>query len=181
MSTIIDDARRFAIEMHDKFKHQRSNGEAYWHHPERVVATLQSHGVEDAVVAAAWIHDVAEDCAANEIECEELLKDIERRFGQAVATLAREVTNYFSPTSGATMEQKQKRLAEHAPYLSPGAKWIKLADRFDNISGMDGWSDEKRHRYATATLRLLEALRPTPPGADDLVEKIAAMARQRLA
>ncbi len=174
MADLLSDARIFAIEMHERFKHRRSNGEPYWHHPERVVATLARHGVAPEVQAAGWIHDVAEDCAADVHECEALLLQIETRFGATVASLTREVTNFF-PRS-ATMEEKQQRLIEHAHQMSPGAKWIKLADRMDNISDMAGWSVEKRRRYAEATILLLSALLPLPNGAESLHERISRCA-----
>lgn len=181
MTTLVTRARDLAITMHEKHEHKRSNGEPYWHHPERVVATLFTAGVGEDVLAAAWLHDLAEDCPATVLECEAMLAELAQQFGPEVANLVREVTNFFPRGSAATMEQKQQRLIEHAPHLSDGAKWIKLSDRWDNISDMQGWTIEKRQRYARATLRLLEALRPTPAGADSIVAEIEAAAHRVLA
>ena len=75
------------------------------------------------------------------------------------------------------MEVKQARLCEHARSMSESAKWIKLADRFDNISGMQGWSDAKRAKYAVATLNLMGALEPWPQGSGPLAEAILERAR----
>lgn len=174
MHPFIVAARALAVEMHDRHGHTRADGEPYWRHPERVVATLAAHEQGVEIQAAGWLHDIPEDCAADEAQCEQLLREIEHRFGAVVAALTREVTNYFPPE--ATMEQKQQRLVAHARHMSPGAKWIKLADRRDNIFGMKPWSVEKRQRYATATLRLLEALRPVPDGAEKLVAEIHGQA-----
>jgi hypothetical protein len=82
------------------------------------VTTLIAGGLSQEVLAAAWLHDVAEDCAADLAERQTLLKDIEHRFGPAVSSLVSEVTSFFGPE--ATMEERQRRLAEHAPHLSRG-------------------------------------------------------------
>jgi guanosine-3',5'-bis(diphosphate) 3'-pyrophosphohydrolase len=173
---LVNRAKALAIGMHDGCGHTRSNGEPYWRHPERVVATLVEFGQPDATLAAAWLHDVPEDCPADCAGCEALLERIGADFGPKVGALVREVTNYFGPE--ASMEEKQARLREHAKHMTADAKWIKLADRWDNISGMVGWSDEKRTRYAKATLALLDALRPLPEGADSLAERIRVRAME---
>jgi len=178
MSDLISKARSFAIEMHERFLHVRSNGEAYWHHPERVVATLKSLNVAPEVQAAGWLHDVPEDCASDAPACQDLLTEIERRFGTTVAALTSEVTNFFGPD--ATMDEKQQRLVEHAMHMSPDAKKIKLADRRDNISDMAGWTLNKRRRYARATIRLLAALEPLPQGTEALAAEIACRAESVL-
>ena len=171
---LVVSAREYAVTSHDACRHKRSDGTPYWTHPERVVSTLAAHGLQPEVLAAAWLHDVAEDCPADEAGCRELLARFEVEFGPGVASLVTEVTNYFGPE--AAMEEKQARLCDHARTMSDGAKWIKLADRLDNITGMVGWSPEKRYRYAIATVRLLEALKPWPSGSKALVEQISVAA-----
>lgn len=178
MQPLVAAARALAIELHEQHGHTRADGEPYWRHPERVVATLVAYGQGMEIQAAGWLHDIPEDCSADVAHCEQLLREIESRFGAVVAQLTREVTNYFPP--GATMEEKQQRLVEHAAHMSPGAKWIKLADRRDNVFGMSVWPAEKRRRYASATLRLLEALRPVPAGAEILGAEIRQRAGEVL-
>jgi GTP pyrophosphokinase len=173
-------ARAAAVAAHDAFEQKRSDGKPYWTHPERVVATLASYGQPAEVLAAAWLHDVPEDCSKSEADCREMLARFVVEYGAEVAALVTEVTNYFDPAAVAPMEEKQARLREHASSMSAAAKWIKLADRWDNISGMEAWSSEKRRRYATSTQLLLEALRPLPSGSETLAEKIAAAAAARL-
>lgn len=168
---IVARARAMAVAMHDGCGHTRSDGAPYWTHPERVVATLARFGQPGAVLAAAWLHDVPEDCPSTLAECRAMLERIGREFGPEVAGLVGEVTNFSTPDE--TLEVKQARLREHARSMSHGAKWIKLADRWDNISGMDGWSADKKRRYAQATVLLLEALAPLPPGSEPLARQIA--------
>jgi (p)ppGpp synthase/HD superfamily hydrolase len=173
-------AREVAIASHDACGHKRSDGTPYWTHPQRVVGTLAAHGLPPEVLAAAWLHDVAEDCPTDEAGSREILKGFEADFGPQVASLVAEVTNYFGPE--ATMEEKQARLREHAREMSDHAKWIKLGDRWDNISsGMVGWSSDKQRRYATSTRLLLDALEPWPEGSETLAAKIAQAAATHLA
>ncbi len=174
-ANVVERAKAMAVAMHDGCGHTRSNGEPYWRHPERVVQTLVAHHRHAATLAAAWLHDVPEDCPADVAGCETLLTLIAADFGADVGELVREVTNFFGPS--ATMEEKQARLREHARHMSGEAKWIKLADRWDNISGMVGWPDSKRQRYAKATIELLDALEPLPAGAAALAAMIGERAR----
>ena len=171
---LVDRARSLAVVSHDACGHTRSDGSPYWTHPGRVVATLAAHGLAPEVLAAAWLHDVAEDCPVDEAGCREMIVRLKAEFGDEVGSLVDEVTNDFPP--GVALEVKQERLREHARSMSPGAKWIKLGDRLDNISGMEGWSDDKKRRYAVATHLLLEALKPWPEGSEGLVARIAAAA-----
>ncbi len=175
---LVESARQTAVEMHNQCCHLRSDGEPYWRHPERVVGTLRGLQLDSAVLAAAWLHDVAEDCPNDAAGCETVLRELESKFGLDVASLVREVTNFSGPD--ATMEQKQAKLQEHARRMTDRAKWIKLADRLDNISGMLGWSAQKQRRYAEATHRLLDALRPWPQGSEVLAAEIAQVAESRL-
>lgn len=138
--TLVAKAREAAIAMHDACGHKRSDGTPYWTHPQRVVESLAAHGQPPEVLAAAWLHDTAEDCPPYRAGSLELLARFATDFGPEVAALVAEVTNFFGPE--ATMEEKQARLREHARTMSNGAKWIKLADRLDNITGMVGWSAE---------------------------------------
>jgi len=171
----VDRARAMAIRLHDGCGHTRSTGEPYWHHPERVVATLHKFGAPPSIRAAAWLHDVPEDCPADLAGCDLFIHPISAEFGPEVGSIVREVTNFFGPE--ATMEVKQAHLCEHARTMSDSAKWIKLADRFDNISGMQGWADSKKARYGAATMNLMTALKPWPQGSSPLAEAILERAR----
>jgi len=177
--SIVAQARDAATAMHDTCGHKRSDGTPYWTHPRRVAETLAAHGQPPEVLAAAWLHDTAEDCPSDRAGSLKLLARFATDFGPEVAALVAEVTNFFGPE--ASMEEKQARLREHARTMSDGAKWIKLADRLDNITGMVGWPAEKRRRYASATQLLLDALRPWPRGSEGLAGRIAAAAGMHLA
>ncbi len=177
--SLVTKARDAAIAMHDACGHRRSDGTPYWTHPERVAETLTAHGQPPEVLAAAWLHDTAEDCPADRAGSLELLARFATDFAPEVAALVAEVTNFFGPE--ASMEEKQARLRAHARTMSDGAKWIKLADRLDNITGMVGWTAEKRRRYAIATRLLLDALQPLPRGSEALAARIAAAVATHIA
>jgi len=168
---MVCNARDTAIAMHDACGHRRSDDTPYWVHPQRVAETLTAHGQPSEVIAAAWLHDTAEDCPADQAGSIELLARFATDFAPEVAALVAEVTNFFGPE--ASMEEKQARLRAHARTMSDGAKWIKLADRLDNIADMEGWTASRKRRYADATLLLLDALRPWPHGSEPIAARIA--------
>jgi hypothetical protein len=67
MEEIITKAKSFATKAH--WGQKRRNGDEYITHPERVarqvagtLSTAEIVGNPDEIVAAAWLHDVVEDC-----------------------------------------------------------------------------------------------------------------------
>ena len=108
---LVDAAKRFAVELHTRCGHLRSNGEPYWRHPERVAGTLAAHDRPAATVAAGWLHDTVEDCPTSSEEAETLLADIAQRFGPAVAQLVQEVTNRFDGSTLSRSSQYQTAAA----------------------------------------------------------------------
>jgi len=91
------------------------------------------------------------------------------------------VTNCHKPQS--TLEETQARLREHARHMTADAKWIKLADHWDNMSGMSDWSQKSGERYASTTEVLLEAPKPyptVPTGAEELARRILDRSRSLL-
>jgi GTP pyrophosphokinase len=163
---LVEDARALCVSAHAGQK--RANGKPYHTHPCAVAELLVEHGMSDAeVVAAAYLHDVLEDTKTPR-------KEIVERFGKRVARLVDEMT--IEPESLKSFEAKQEALLAHARSMSPDAKWIKLADRVHNLrEKLPMWSDEKRRRYAQASLNLLDALAPWPsvPLADE-IRRLAA-------
>jgi len=111
----LEKARGFATIAHSGAL--RKDGKTpYIVHPERVVKTLQSLGVEDKeVLAAAYLHDVLEDTPAK----------LEGEFPERVIKIVKALT--------------KAKGSSKADYLNGlrGAPWeavlIKMADRYDNI------------------------------------------------
>ena len=152
IADIVERARHFCAIAHEG--QLRAGGNPYASHPIAVAGLVREQGVTDPeILAAACLHDVLEDTGVGR-------EQLERCFTSRVAALVAEVT--IPPEAEKPFERKQQWLLEHARVLSPGAKWIKMADRAHNISELASRPDDKRLRYAKATVDLLEALRPWP-------------------
>lgn len=133
---------------------KRSNGVPYIYHPERVVKIVKKMGVTDeSIWAAGWLHDVQEDCGVTQ-------EQLKEKFGDDVAQLVLELTNTYS--DHLEFEAKLAATREHASHMSTRAKYIKVADRLDNIMDTDGWKPARILRYCINTRVLMDALDPIP-------------------
>ena len=119
----------------------------YINHPIAVATFLASHvdpaseGYQDAILAAL-LHDTIEDTLTT---FESLVKE----FGEKVAWIVMECTDDKSKSK---VERKKLQI-EHAKHISKQAKWVKLADKYDNVKGLIGnppatWSKEIVFGYA---------------------------------
>ena len=171
---IVQLAENYAKNKHNSQK--RDDGEPFFNHPRRIVETLKEYDLPDEVLAAAWLHDVPEDCSSSYEDCINQILMIEQKFGNKVSSLVHELTCYSE--KGELFEQKTIRLLNLARRMSINAKWIKLADRFDNISSMQCWNNKRRIRYARSTIKLLDNLCPIPEHSDTLFLKILNIASQ---
>lgn len=93
------------------------SGVDYIGHPERVAAGVRTHGGDDGAVAAAWLHDVLEDC---DVTAGDLL---EAGIPVPVVEAVRAVTK----TKGETLEDYCARIR-----ANPTAMLVKRADLEDN-------------------------------------------------
>ena len=117
-------AVEFAAEKH---KYQtRKTGGSYITHPVAVARLLSQVGVADPdVLAAAVLHDTVEDTDAT-------IEEIKEKFGSIVAGYVAEVTDDKTLSK---VKRKQEQVA-HAKTSSNGAFMVKLADAYDNLSGL---------------------------------------------
>ncbi len=127
--SIINRAAEFA-----RKKHQGQVddiGKDYFEVHVHKVAELISMVTNDPeVIAAAYLHDTIEDTDVT-------WRELQIRFGQSIADLVKELTH-----------EKHRFKGYIFPHLkSREAKMIKLADKLNNISRMENWSQEKRERY----------------------------------
>ena len=118
-------AEAVAADAHGKKGQVRKyTGEPYIEHPRAVVALVRSVPHDEAMLAAAWLHDTVEDTDLT-------VADIERMFGTDVATLVDSVTDISRPSDGNRKVRKAID-RDHLAGASPRAKTIKLADLIDN-------------------------------------------------
>ncbi|SFH97985.1 HD domain-containing protein [Planctomicrobium piriforme] len=122
--------------MHDG-QVRKYTGRPYITHPMRVAGQVTLHKIAtDELIAAAWLHDVVEDCNVS-------LGNIHDAFGPQVASAVGWLTN---PSKGSHLpraERKEwdRRHATEAPHY---AQVMKLIDRLDNL-----WEIDPADKFAT--------------------------------
>jgi GTP diphosphokinase / guanosine-3',5'-bis(diphosphate) 3'-diphosphatase len=145
----------------DKHKGQlRKNAEAtpYINHPLAVANLLARAGLEDeAVLAAAILHDTVEDTDTTP-------EELEQAFGAEIAGIVAEVTD---DKSLAKADRKRLQI-EHAPHLSQKAKLVKLADKICNVRDVaddppQGWELRRRQEYFDWAKAVVDGLRGAHP------------------
>lgn len=147
-------AREFATKAH--FGQTRKyNGVAYITHPEAVVALVRSVPHNEYTLAAAWLHDVAEDCGVS-------VKTLERQFGWTVANLVDWLTGVSKLSDGNRKIRKQLDL-EHLAKAPAAAQTVKLADLIDNTSSIVKYDPEFAKVYLAEKRALLEVLKEGDP------------------
>jgi (p)ppGpp synthase/HD superfamily hydrolase len=175
-SPLVLKAEETAKREHNRLNQTRSNGDPYWTHPERIYKLLIEQGITDeAILAAAWLHDVPEDCATCQPEAMDMIDLWHATFSPEIAKIVQELTNWIP--KGTPFHLKQASLISHALKMSDKAKIIKVADRYDNLSGMENWPIHIQERYAKAGLELLEALKPIPEPAKALADSTIKKAK----
>jgi GTP pyrophosphokinase len=131
----------------------RESGEPYITHPVEVSRILLDLHMDDCAVAAALLHDVAEDTDAT-------LEDIEQEFGEEIASLVNGVTKL------SVLESQSKEEAQACTYRKmfiamaddPRVVLIKLADRVHNMRTIGARPPQKQRKVARETLEIYAPL-----------------------
>jgi GTP pyrophosphokinase len=145
-------AFEFAAAKHDG-QHRRS-GEDFIHHPFRVakLCATELH-LEEAVIAAALLHDVVEDT-------ETAIEDLRAEFGDEIAQLVEGVTKltriHFQSREQAEAENYRKMIMAMAE--DPRVILIKLADRLHNLRTIEFLDKQKQLQTARETLEVYAPL-----------------------
>jgi hypothetical protein len=115
----------YAISAHARINQLRKYTlQPYDVHLKAVAEMVASVCDDQAMIAAAWLHDAVEDTPAT-------FEDLEREFGVDVMNLVKELTDVSKPGDGNRAVRKAIDL-QHTAAASPRAKTIKLADIIDN-------------------------------------------------
>lgn len=124
MRTIVDRARRFAHVQHAD-QERKYTFEPYIIHPAAVARAIAADGFNEDVIAAAWLHDVVEDCGVT-------LDQIRHEFNYAIAELVREVAAISRKEQGSRAVRKEID-RKHYSHASAAGAAIKSADIIDNV------------------------------------------------
>lgn len=138
---------------------RRKSGEPFFTHPLSVATYLAQYRLDGAAVAAALLHDVAEDTRVS-------VADIEAQFGPAVAQLVDGVTKLKDVSKGvaqAVMTAEEIRMASlHKLFEAMTADVrvviIKLFDRLHNMSTIEYLPPAKQTMKAEETLAVYAPL-----------------------
>ncbi|WP_224995762.1 HD domain-containing protein [Cesiribacter sp. SM1] len=146
------EALEFARQAHGEQK-RKFTGEPYIEHPKRVAEMVRTVPHTNAMICAAYLHDVVEDTPVTH-------QEIEKRFGKEVATLVHELTDEYMKEAYPSLNRKarKKREVERQASISPEAKTIKLADVIDNTRDIIKNDKDFAVRYIPEMTALVEAL-----------------------
>lgn len=144
--SLIKAAYEFAWRAHREQK--RASGEPYIQHPLNVALMLTKMNLDTETIAAALLHDVAEDTPHT-------IKDIEDGFGRNIAFLVDGVTKLEKIQYGgdqAKAETLRKMFLAMAQDIR--VVLIKLADRYHNMQTLASLPDDRRKKFALETLEI---------------------------
>jgi (p)ppGpp synthase/HD superfamily hydrolase len=181
MENIIIKAARFAHAAHTGQRRKYTN-RPYIEHPTRVACRVVLRDWATAEnVAAAWLHDVVEDCPVS-------FAQVEVEFGEEVMKYVWWLTNP-SKIVGGTRAARKKIDRDHLKQSPVCIQSIKLIDRIDNLREMlsakeisesglsmigEGMSKGFRELYGRESIALVDALTAADP---DLREECLCLAK----
>jgi (p)ppGpp synthase/HD superfamily hydrolase len=118
-------ARVFATAAHAAVGQKRKyTNTPYIEHPAAVAEIVRAVPHTEAMLAAAWLHDVVEDTKVTHA-------DLVAEFGEEVADLVKWLTDVSAPQDGNRAARKRKDLMNLAE-APAGAQTVKVADLLDN-------------------------------------------------
>lgn len=124
---LIPSAIRFA-EFNHRGQVREVTGDPYIAHPIRVADMVSRHKLaSEQLIAAAYLHDVVEDCGVSDVE-------LMIRFGVAVSRYVQWMTNTSKLTHPQANRAERKRLDRERIAGAPcEVKVLKMCDRIDNL------------------------------------------------
>lgn len=147
-------AKHFAMGYHAG-QVRKYTGEPYINHPAAVVQLVRSVEHTEAMICAAWLHDVVEDTSAQ-------LLDVFNLFGEDVARLVSDLTDVSRLSDGNRATRKAIDLM-HTAQAVPQAKTIKLADLIENTRSIVDRDPSFAKVYLREKAKLLHVLRDGDP------------------
>ena len=128
---------------------RRRSGEPYICHPLSVAQILVELGMDSESVAAALMHDVAEDTAVG-------IDEIRAKFGPEVALLVDGVTKLTQIKFSNVEDRQAENLRKMLLAMSQDVRVmiIKLCDRLHNMRTGDAWPEQKRRDKALETMEV---------------------------
>ena len=128
---------------------RRRSGEPYICHPLSVAQILVELGMDSESIAAALMHDVAEDTPVT-------IAEIKQKFGPEVALLVDGVTKLTQIKFSNVEDRQAENLRKMLLAMSQDVRVmiIKLCDRLHNMRTGDAWPEQKRRDKALETMEV---------------------------
>ncbi|MEQ8205515.1 MAG: HD domain-containing protein [Woeseia sp.] len=151
MSNLISRAKAFSFAAHNAIDQRRKyTDEPYTVHLENVAMLVAGVVDDEAMVAAAYLHDTVEDT-------ETTLAEIEDNFGSDVAYLVKYLSDVSRPEDGNRAQRKQLD-REHIARGDERVHTIKLADLIDNSASIQAHDPKFAKIYMQEKRLLLNEL-----------------------
>ncbi len=149
--TMVERSRIFATAAHAAVAQLRKyTNEPYIVHPAEVVSIVKSVPHTEAMLAAAWLHDVVEDTGVT-------LETVRAEFGDEVATLVGWLTDVSRPDHGNRAARKAVDRA-HSASAPAEAQTVKLADLISNTRSIMAHDEKFAKTYLEEKRLLLEVM-----------------------
>ncbi len=133
---------------------REGTGDPYIVHPGRVASRVSRlDEATEEMVAAAWLHDVVEDCGVTRDEIASL-------FGIGVCDIVIGMTN-LKKDCGLSNRLRRKSDLDRIVAATRPVKLVKFCDRIDNVRDSDRASVGFRQSYIVKAQGFLDALRGT--------------------
>ena len=147
----VRDAYEVAQEAH--LGQRRASGDDFVSHAVEVATILATLGLDTASLVSGLVHDVVEDTSVS-------LSDIDKRFGQNVATIVDGVTKIGRVEFRSNTEQQVENYRKLLLSMARDARVIlvKLADRLHNMRTLNALKEEKQRRIALETREIYAPL-----------------------
>jgi (p)ppGpp synthase/HD superfamily hydrolase len=149
--TLVERARVFATAAHAACGQLRKyTYEPYIVHPAEVVSIVSTVPHTEAMLAAAWLHDVVEDTGVT-------LETVRAEFGEEVADLVGWLTDVSRPEQGNRATRKAIDRA-HTAMAPAEAQTVKLADLISNTRSIMEHDETFARTYLAEKKLLLEVM-----------------------
>lgn len=150
---IADRAREFATDAHAG-QERKYTGEPYIIHPEEVAQIVRDAGLSDEAVAAAWLHDVVEDCGIHR----DVIGAI---FGPTVDAMVFALTDAGKEAGNRKLRKQIDR--ERIAASSSDTQTIKAADLISNTATIAKYDRDFALTYLREKRATLEVLTRANP------------------
>ncbi len=164
---MINKAKQFARAAHESIDQRRKyTFEPYIVHPAAVAQMVARVTDDEAMICAAWLHDVVEDTPVT-------IAEIETEFGEDIAVLVSDLTDVSCPGDGSRKRRKHLDWL-HTRDASARAKTIKLADLIHNSGSIQRYDPGFARVYMAEKRKLLRVLKEGDPSLYATAAKIVA-------